>query len=70
MSEATHAYIGRYPCCGNVPCVTVDSDYHRKDTAREIASWIRDGLQVERVPIDDVRTVVNLKRCTCKKARA
>lgn len=47
-----YSYIGRLPC-GCVVAVTVD--YGDKDTATDVAEFIKDGLTVERVTHDYVR---------------
>lgn len=44
------AYIGR-KSCGCVVAAYVDDPERRKDTAKEVASWIRDGLTVEHVTV-------------------
>ena len=55
------AYIGRmqkdnkYHKAGTVVCATVDDESRQKDTAKDIAEWVRDGLIVERVPVEWVR---------------
>lgn len=61
MSDATHAYIARtvikskrHPA-GTVVCATVDEPQMAQTNAKEIASWVRDGLTIERVPIEWVR---------------
>ena len=39
----------------------VDKPEHRKDTAKHVAQWVRSGLTIERVPVDDARKA--LKKC-------
>lgn len=49
MSDAPHdCYIGR-GSCGCVIAACVDIPACKKDTARDIASWIKQGMTVERV---------------------
>lgn len=54
-------YIGRtvqatkYHEAGVVVCVTVDQPSMAKDNAREVAEWMRDGLTIERVPVEWAR---------------
>lgn len=48
------AYVGRKPC-GCIGAAFVDKPEHAKDIAREVASWIRDGLTVERMTTEEVR---------------
>jgi len=45
----------------------MDVPAHGKDNAREVASWIRDGLTVERLGVEAVRA--QLHRCTCPAVR-
>lgn len=65
MSEAqVFSYVGIKPC-GHVVAAAVDRPEYAKDNAVEIASWIRDGLTVERWTVERVRT--ELKFCNCEK---
>lgn len=55
-----HAYIGRttkpeknWPDVGTVVCVCADEPQARPD--KEVAKWIREGLTIERVPVQWVR---------------
>ena len=59
-------YIGR-KACGCVVCAAVDVPEHRKHTARYLAKWARDGLTIERMPIEEVRK--RLMRCPHAKAQ-
>ena len=59
LGAATHCYIGRCKC-GAVVATRVDRG--GKDTARDVAVFIRDGLVVERVP----RNEVTLEACRCE----
>lgn len=59
---ATHAYVGRKDCGCTVAAVV---DCGTKETAKDVADFIRSGLKVERVLIDDVRAT--LRACKCKK---
>jgi hypothetical protein len=61
MTEAW-SYIGRttkplknWPEIGSVVCAAVDRPEYAKDTAKQIAKWIRAGLAIERVPVAWVR---------------
>jgi hypothetical protein len=47
-AAAMPCYIGRLPC-GCVLAACVDDPKWAKQTARDIASWIREGMAVERV---------------------
>lgn len=59
--SGTWCYIARtaeptkYHAAGVVVCVTVDRPELAKDNAREIAKWMRDGLTIERVPVEWAR---------------
>jgi len=48
------AYVGRKPC-GCIGAAFVDKPEYAKDIAREVASWIRDWLTVERMTTEEVR---------------
>ncbi len=41
---------------GKIICVVVDDPNRRDDVALSIADWIREGLAVERVPIEWARS--------------
>lgn len=83
MSDTDPAYMGR-EACGHVVAVMVDNPAHKRDTAREIARWIRDGLTIERGTVAEAREALYLRkhprgacenhttghRATCKVARA
>jgi hypothetical protein len=59
------AYAGRKRC-GCVVAACVDEPNHARDVAREIANWVRAGMTVERMTVEDVRGA--LHRCTCSAA--
>lgn len=60
MSDETLCYVGVKPCgCAVAACV--DRPEFAKDTAKTIARWIRDGLTVERKPVEWARA--NLFAC-------
>ena len=54
MVKNTHAYIAKAPC-GCIVAAVVDSSEHKKDVAKDIASFLKDGLAIERHLIEDVR---------------
>ena len=58
------SYIGRKHC-GCLVAAMVDDPEHKKDIAKEIAKWIRDGLIIERVTTEYVRE--NFKYCSHKE---
>lgn len=47
--------------CGCPVFVTVDSAEHRKDTAREIARCLRDGLAVNRMTVEAAREILSTR---------
>lgn len=59
MSELD--YVGRRKC----GCVVawISCTVPQKDLSKEVSCWLRKGLSVERMSVDDVRT--NLKLCKC-----
>ncbi len=71
--ELTYCYVGRMPVCGCIGVVTVDMPEHAKDTAKCVAEMVRDGLNVERMLVDDFRKTPafgcahKLKMKECKK---
>lgn len=54
-------YIGRLNAAskrhaaGTVVAAVVDDPERTKDTAKEVAKWMRDGCAIERVPVEWVR---------------
>mgnify|MGYP001566260858 CR=1 FL=1 len=56
------AYVGIKPC-GCMVFAMVDTPGREKDIAKEVARCIRDGLKVERLPVERVRQ--EFKRCKC-----
>ena len=67
MTEQVFAYIGREKC-GCVTCTVVDSPEFRKDTARYVARWLREGMDVERVSVEEARQLIKFCRCNEVKA--
>jgi predicted alpha/beta-hydrolase family hydrolase len=67
MSES-EAYIGRCHCGSVVAAYVIEyegagAEEHKRAMSREVASWIRSGLAVERVTCQYVRE--NLRFCKC-----
>lgn len=52
--EQVMAYIAREKC-GCVTGATIDNPQHRKEVAKDVAAWVRDGRIVERVDSGYVR---------------
>ncbi len=68
MNEPTHAYIAKRSC-GCMVFASMDDPRLAKDNAREIASCIREGFTVERVPVEEARKLPFGCEC-CKKEGA
>jgi hypothetical protein len=62
MTENWMSYIAREKC-GAIVCCTVDEPQYAKQIAKDVASWIRDGLNVERVNGE----VIRQSFCKCPK---
>lgn len=57
-----YSYVAR-KACGCMVGATVDDPAHKKDVAREIAEWVREGLTIERVTHDVVRKEFMGSKC-------
>ena len=61
MQEQIFAYIGRVKIAtqewpaNSIPCVVVDDGTHRELVAHAVMEWLRDGLAIERVPLEWAR---------------
>jgi len=42
--------------CGGIVMACVDDSNDCKDTAKEVAKFIRRGYEIKKVPVEDVRT--------------
>ena len=60
MSEQM-CYVG-LKACGCAVAAAVDRPDLAEDNAKHVAKWMRDGLTIERKPVEWVRE--NLMRCT------
>ena len=56
------AYIGTKQC-GCTVAVFMDKPELKKDIAKEVGKWIREGLVVTRIDVEDL----NLTSCKCDK---
>ena len=56
------AYVATVPSCGCMVACTVDDPKHARDTAKEVASWVRDGLTISRHTVEAVRAMP-FRRC-------
>jgi hypothetical protein len=54
MSTDRFAYVG-ITACGCMVCASVEDPRWKRETAKDVAAWLRDGLRVERVPVERVR---------------
>ena len=50
------SYVARKPC-GCVSMAIVDNPDHKREVAREVAKAVRLGETVDRLPVEDVRTM-------------
>jgi len=50
------SYVARKPC-GCVSMAIVDNPDHKGEVAREVAKAVRLGETVDRLPVEDVRTM-------------
>ena len=65
MSEEVYAYVGIKPCCKKIVAAFVDKPEYKKDIAKEVASWIKDGLTVSRVVCDEL----TIQECKCEEQK-
>lgn len=61
------AYVGRCKC-GAIRAAAVDEPKYALDTAESVAQFIKDGLTVERIKCEDVRT--GNWKCSCRRVEA
>lgn len=65
MPDDGYSYAG-YCHCGQLVAASVDIPSRADRNAELVAAWIRDGLKIERVSNETVRS--SLHRCTCHPA--
>jgi len=59
MEEERMCYVAADPTQpGAAWAATVDDPQHAKDTAKEVAKWIKDGANVMRVPVQQARDML------------
>lgn len=63
LANATHAYAAICPTCGAKFGAMIDIPATRKDTAANIAAWIRKGYNVQRLPLAEVEGQLTVCRC-------
>ena len=65
MNEVkTMCYIGVKEC-GCVVAACVDNPKHKKDIAKNVGDWVKDGLTIERISVEDTRN--RLSYCKCNE---
>jgi hypothetical protein len=64
MSELTPCFVALCKCGGWI-AVAVDEPRYIKHNAKEVASWIRDGLIVEKRTVGQIRTGEGM--CECRR---
>ncbi len=62
----SRCYVGRCKC-GQVVAAVVDMPGHEKQTAKDVAGFIKGNLSIEQMDTEQVR--VTLHECTCPKPR-
>ena len=60
-----YAYAGKCRVCGALCAAVVDRPEHKDDAAEAVAEFIRDGLEVNRITVEEVRA--QFDTCKCKK---
>lgn len=64
--RGTHVYLG-LKACGCGVAVVIDDEMAREDLAETLAGYIREGLTIERVPIDGFMS--RFKGCKCESPK-
>ena len=59
MADETPCYIGRKPECRCVVAAVVDEPGMEKSTGRDVARFIANGLSIERVTVEEARTLLH-----------
>lgn len=62
IKNATHAYLG-YSECGCPVFISLDIPSGRKELAKEIADFVRQGLPIERLPKDEAKEKFCASEC-------
>ncbi len=68
MTEEPMCYGGRCPECGNLCAATVDNPEHKKDVIKDVQMFMKEGLTIERITCDEVRS--SLKSCNCHEKKS
>ena len=56
-------YVGRQPGCRCIGLVVVDDPKYPKDTAKSVSNALKNGLNIERMPIEDFRNCKDPSGC-------
>ena len=54
IADDRMAYVGRQEC-GCIIAATVDNPAHKNHVANDLAEWVRDGLTIERLTLEEAR---------------
>ena len=65
--ENTMSYIGKCKKCKNIMACVVDIPGMEKETAKDVAEFIKDGLEIGRETVEFVRANFNPCECNQKK---
>ena len=60
------AYVARCPGCNEIVGVTSDRPEYKRDVAKTVACWIREGCHIERMTADAVRQAWG-DGCACEE---
>ena len=60
----TMSYVGKCKKCGNILAAVVDIPGREKETGKDVAGFIKDGLIIERHTVEHVRA--NFNYCDCR----
>ena len=55
MTDTVYCYVASHPGVDGYCCATVDKPEWKSETAKATAKWIRDGLSVMRVTLEEAR---------------
>jgi hypothetical protein len=68
MSDTTHVYVGRL-ACGCMVAARSDTPGEPKRVAKDVAKFMRQGMTVDRMPLQAFRESTEPFGCTCPPAR-
>jgi hypothetical protein len=67
--KCTHCYVGKL-ACGCIVAVTSDEPDCPKRVAKDVASFVREGMTIERMTLEAFRSSKAPFGCECKKKAA